>query len=323
MGLWTCDLLPFFLPFFFLLLLLRTQLFPPTPAELLERLRTRSSLSAEAVSLSSSLKTTSRFGFAVEGAKGVFASLRPDKSEGGALMRGLHGSAMVGGLAGGLGAGKGMEREREREPSALAKALRHSSFVASGVAAPDRRGEGGLGNSEAGKEAEREAEREVEREVERETTKEKEEERRRDAAARLRKDPDGDVSAYKLATELTRTFGPLTQDYMSGAADLAEKVKKCVFSSRSSLLLADAPSPQPAPSSRSSFSPSRMLPSRSPLPHPPRLPDLDSDQVRLGLSRIRVLLPLVNARAVPGMAQSAVADLVSPNRGFRFRAAVC
>lgn len=207
--LWIFDLLPFFPPFFFLLLLLRTQLFPPTPAELLEKLRMRSTRSAEAVSLSSSLKTTGRFGFAVEGAKGVFASLRTEKTEGSALMRGLHGSAMVGGLAGGLGVGKGMERERERErePSALAKALRDSSFVASGIASPNARGEG----------------EPMKVEGEREATKEKVEE----VAARLRKEPDGDVSAYKVATELTRTFGPLAQDYMGSGADLAEKVKKC------------------------------------------------------------------------------------------------
>lgn len=45
-------------------------------------------------------------------------------------------------------------------------------------------------------------------------------------------DDDDDLSLYRLAKSLTRSFGPSVQDILDQSIDIVEKVKKCVPATR-------------------------------------------------------------------------------------------
>lgn len=192
--LWYFDLI-LLLPFGALLFfILRARLFPPTPEEILAQATIRVRRAAEAAQLSNELKSTSRIGFAFQGTKSLFSGIR-SKGEGSALVRGLEGSAFLGGMAVGS---KPLRPEAEiPKTSALARAIVGASGVTAGVGASVDE----LGPATTGE--------------------------HREGAAEVPTSNEGKpTSLYNTATEAMRVFGPPIQEYLGQAADMAEKIKK-------------------------------------------------------------------------------------------------
>jgi hypothetical protein len=202
--------------------ILYSRLYPPTPEQILANSADRTDRSREAAELSTQLKSTSRFGFAVEGAKGILSNLveRTSSSEGGALAQGLGGSAILGGAVGGLqldaeAVARAKKKGREAPPSALARALvEGSSGIVGGV--------GALGlvrpytiQGRSPKPTQKPTPRSPPSPMTSEPS-----------PVKTKKEPVGTTSLYNLVTELARVFGPPSQDLMTQGADMGEKIKK-------------------------------------------------------------------------------------------------
>ncbi|KAI5481046.1 hypothetical protein MNV49_006232 [Pseudohyphozyma bogoriensis] len=176
------------------------RLYPPTPEELHAHAKARVSRAKEAAEISRQVHSSSRLSIA----KGIITGIIPTskKAEASALVKGLHGSAMLGGLVGGAkvdtsvleGSPTKEKKKAIATDSALARAL-GSAAMAGGVAAPQRVEIEGIRPTQP-------------QECEPSAT-----------------DEQGKVSAYKLMMEVLAVFGPPVQEMMSMASDLGEKVK--------------------------------------------------------------------------------------------------
>lgn len=210
---WITDLLPSLPILILLYLIVKARLFPPTPAELLADGKEEVARSKEAAELSKQLKSSSRVGLVLgSAARGVVSSFRDsDRSseQGSALARGLGGSAMLGGVAGGLRIdSETMERARRKEvaPSAMARALMGASSGAGGIGGGERI------RYEPPQTPLPDASTPVP------TTNPR--------PNHLRRQSDDGISLYRLVTELGRVLGPSAQQMLADGADIGEKLKK-------------------------------------------------------------------------------------------------
>ncbi|KAM0752780.1 hypothetical protein T439DRAFT_323388 [Meredithblackwellia eburnea MCA 4105] len=228
--LWLFNLLPL-LPFGILLfLILRSRLFPPTPEEILSRASDRIKRSAEAAELSQELKKTSKIGFALQGARGLFHRKAESKENVSALAMGLQGSMMLGGMVaagtsavnnekGGmsslLSGIKKPKEDKDKTTSALARAIAGTSGVAGGIAAPTRVTIEELQAAKKGKKASKKDESE-------DDDSDEEDKESRHAKG---------TSLYGTMQEVLRVFGPPIQEYLGQASDMAEKIKNLMIHS--------------------------------------------------------------------------------------------
>lgn len=131
---WVFDIVPALVPLALLYQLLKSRLFPPTPEELLFESITRTNRDREAHELSRQLKVSGRIGFAAESVRGkllkAVGKLEDEDEPGTTLAKGLEGSALLGGLAGGLldrdvlARARAMRKQvKARSPSGFAKAV--------------------------------------------------------------------------------------------------------------------------------------------------------------------------------------------------------
>lgn len=196
--------------------MLKARLFPPTPEELLAEGVEESARSREAAELSKQLKSSSKVGLVLgSAARGVKARVwdrDEDSSDerGGALARGLGGSAMLGGLAGGLhvdaDAMARARRRKEQPPSAMARALMGATSTAGGVGGGSRLGTVHPPTPPVATSAS--------------STPPV------SPPSASRRSTDGDISLYRLVKELGRVAGPSAQQMLADGSDLGEKIKK-------------------------------------------------------------------------------------------------
>ncbi|GAA5864722.1 hypothetical protein JCM8547_008282 [Rhodosporidiobolus lusitaniae] len=198
-ALWWFDLLPTFPLILLIGALLRARLFPPSPVELLKQAEERRERTEEASELGRQLQSTAQsagrfgLGMAAQGLRGVWDDIRErgrSEEEEKSLMSGLGSGALLGGLAGLQG--EAAERLRMRKKSAGAGAGMGTSPLASPV-----------------------------------------QEKKEDAAEKEpAKGPSGrtdDVSLYRLAKNLSRSFGPQVQLWADDAVELGEGVKNILL----------------------------------------------------------------------------------------------